>query len=1744
MASASTRLAALWTSLLTLVFLALMPAQAEAAKNFPVEAFSYYLNDYDYQLARIAKTVNKTPAELEAQIAAAEAADNQRLTAASLEMLLSLNPRDGALWLRLASALAVAKPINDSDGYDLPNKVIGAGLKAYLLATARPAEAQALAIAAGGFATRENWRPALNAYKESLRLAEDAVVRQTYEALRVDHGFRVTDYKIENDAVPPRACFVFSEALSRAVSDFSPYFRQEPGKVAAVTVEGPRLCVEGLSYGERYKVTIRQGLPSAVDEDLAKDFDFEFYVRDRAPAVRFAGKSYVLPRTGQTGIPLLSVNSHSASLALYRIGDRNLISNVLGSNFLGQIDGYAARAIADDQGARVWEGTVDTEAPLNQEVATAFPVDEALGKLAPGLYVMTARPAATTAGASDYDNVATQWFVVSDLGLTTMDGKGGLNVQVRSIATADVVKDAEVRLVARNNEILATAATDANGTAEFAPGLTRGEGGLAPALVVATSQQGDYSFIDLTQPPFDLTDRGVAGREPPGAIDAFVYAERGVYRRGETVHAAVLLRDEKADAMTGLPVVVTVERPDGVEYSRMTLADQGAGGRTLDIPINAVASGGTWRIKAYTDPKSDPVGETSFLVEDYIPDRIEFDLKPLSAMATAGEGARFAVDGRYLFGAPGAGLDLEASISVGVDYQPFAQWQGYAFGLTDERVDAVQSTPEGLPQTDINGHADLDLQLPDLPQTTRPLRADISVRMREPGGRAVEQTASLPVRAAQPMIGIRPSFEVGGAPEGQSSDFNVIAVDADGKPIAVKGAAWTLKRLSTDYQWFNVDGTWRYEGITRASKVAGGTADIGDQKPLHLSKTLSWGYYRLEVAANGVSPASVDFAAGYYFDPSASASTPDMLAVALDRNDVKAGDVINVKIDGRFPGKARLQVVGDRLFTEQSIDVPAGGITVPVTVGSDWGTSAYVVASLYRPMDVAAKRMPARAVGVAWFGIDRAARTLGVTLSPVAQMRTHQSLKVPVKITGLDAGEDAYVTVAAVDVGILNLTRYQPPAPERWYFDQKRLTAEMRDLYGSLIDGMQGAKGRVRSGGDSGASFTAPPPTQPPLALYSGMVKVGADGSAEVAFDIPGFNGTVRLMAVAWSGRKVGHGTADVIVRDPVVVAGTLPRFLAVGDVSRFRLDLINAEAPSGDYSIGVTAEGPVSADTSGLAARLALGPAGSRLPVFVPITATGPGDATLTARLIGPGDTVIEQVYTLHIVPANPLTTRRTTMELAAKGGAVTLSPDLVTGMVAGTTAVAVSVGPLPELDAAGLIRDLDRYPYGCSEQTVSRALPLLYLSDLGVADPAADEDVKARLATSVARLVNRQSSNGAFGLWGPGESDESLWLSSFITDFLLRAREKGYSVPEDSLVQALDYLRNTVGNAPDVSVGQGQDTAYALYVLARAGRAPVGDLKYLADTRMADFGSPLARAQIGAALAILGDKPRADQAFAAAVAALKNDEDTGFRGYREDYGSVLRDASAILALATEAKSEPRVIRAATATVAKERAKRSYASTQDMAWMVLAARAVAAEASRIRLDVNGVSRQGAFYKLFGDGELASDIRLTNKTELPLRAVVAVSGSPTVADPAVENGLRLTRTYHSLDGAVVDPATVKQNTRLVVVLNVQAKGDDQNGNFLLSDPLPAGFEIENPTLVSSASTASLSWLQETGYAPHTEFRDDRFVASFTSSSLKIAYMVRAVAPGTYAHPGATVEDMYRPELNARTAASRLVVTEE
>ncbi|KKX27662.1 alpha-2-macroglobulin family protein [Rhizobium sp. LC145] len=1645
---------------------------------------------------------------------------------------LSIQRENGDLWIEMARTAGTADGNSDATA-----RGVLAAVNGYQLTRTSQSRADALAVLAAGLAKQENYRSALTAYKQSLALVNARTVQAAYNDLRERQGFRIVGNTIDADSANPRACVQFSEALVKN-TDYAPFVVVDGQAPKAMEAKDNQICVEGLTHGQRLKVSFRRGLPSSVDEPLEAQVDLDLYVKDRSPTVRFTGDAFVLPSTVRRGIPIVSVNTESADLKLYRIGDRNIVSLLTNSQFLTQMDGYGASRIETESGELVWQGTIDLAQDLNKDVTTSFPVDEALPARKPGVYVLTA--AASNAVSQEWSSKATQWFVVSDIGLSTYAGTDGLNVFARSLGSAKPLAGVELQLLARNNEILGTATTDAAGRATFTAGLTRGTSGMAPAMLTARNGDEDYVFLDMTRAGFDLSDRGVTGRPAPGAIDLLAWTERGIYRPGETVHASALARDVDAAAIENLPLTFVFLRPDGVEDRRM-VSTGALGGYALDLPLQRTAMRGTWTMQVFTDPKGSPIGEKPFLVDDFVPDRIEFDMTSQAKEIEVGAPVPVEIDGRYLYGAPAAGLDLEGEVVLKATRQN-ASFPGYQFGLADEEANETVRIPlDALPVLDDQGKASFDASVTEAPSTTQLVTADIVVRMQEAGGRAVERTLTLPVKAEDARIGIKPEFS-GDLAENSVGKFHVIAVDAAGQKQAMQGLSWKLIKVDRDYQWYRDGNSWRYEPVTRTSQVSNGTLDVTTDGG-EISVPVNWGRYRLEVeTADAGGPASsVEFDAGW-FVTATSTETPDALEIALDKQSYAVGETAKLKVSSRYAGELMVIAGAEELISANTVSIGAEGGEIEIPVTAEWGAGSYITATLFRPGEAQESRMPMRSIGITWLKVDPADRDLQVSLGAPEQTLPRKPLDIAVQVAGAGANEDAYVTVAVVDVGILNLTRYEPPAPDDWYFGQRRLGLEIRDLYGRLIDGSLGATGRLRTGGDGGSmAIQGSPPKEKLLAFFSGPVKLDGEGRANVSFDIPQFNGTARVMAVAWSKSGVGHAVKDVVIREPVVITASLPRFLAPGDKTNLRLDIANTDAPAGDYKLEIATNDAIAVE-QGAEQTISL-QAGGKLDLTMPMTGVEPGDGAVFIRLSNASGLSLDQALDIPVRPgALPVTTRR--LISLAPGNSLTVNGDLLADSILPGASVAVNVSRSSAFDIPALLMSLSRYPYGCAEQTTSQALPLLYLSEMATQNGLADDaEVKKRVQDAIHRVLSYQSSAGSFGLWGPGSGD--LWLDAYVTDFLTRAREQGYEVPEQALVQALENLQNTLGYTNNVR-DQGNEIAYALYVLARSRKAAISDLRYYADASLGDFPTPLAKAHIAAALSLYGDQQRARNIFADSLQMSEQAQVHKVSLARSDYGSSLRDGAAVLALAAESRPVPPIVAPLADIVAKEWREKSYTSTQEQTWMLLAARALQNGDENLRLDLNGGEHRGTLMsQMSGDALLDHPLTVRNDSGDPLQAAVTTVAAPAEPLPAGGDGFTIERTYYTMDGEVANVTEAKQNERYVVVLTI-TETNDWPSRILVQDLLPAGFQIDNPSLISSAQLANFDWVGEVE-AAHTEFRNDRFAAAFNRNAgdnreITLAYVVRAVTPGIYDHPAANVEDMYRPQFSARTATGRMEVS--
>jgi uncharacterized protein YfaS (alpha-2-macroglobulin family) len=1566
-----------------------------------------------------------------------------------------------------------------------------------------------------------------------------------------DFAFR----RLEIDVSKPQAeaCLVFTRALDASgKTHYEDYLSIDPALRIAARVVDARLCLSGMAFDKTYNVTLKTGLPDAAGDKLASEETVPVELRDKPSLVRFAG-GIILPRDNAAGVPVTTVNIDKLNVKIIRVGDR-LLSQIQNDTVdQTTLYGWDEKQLESAQGKLVWQGSMTVDNIKNDSVVTLIPIHDILKNQKPGAYVLVATDAAKKPAADDEygsDQMATQWVVDSDISLTTFTSASaasgsGLTVFARSYNRAGPLSGVKLSLVAHNNNVLASVTTDGNGRADFDAGLMRATGGDEPVMVMAYGSGGDFSFLDLRRSAFDLTDRGVGGRPSPAAVDAYIYTERGIYRPGETVQAVAMLRDRVGAAITA-PLTLVAQRPDGIEVGRITVSGDrlSAGSAPWTLPLSASAPHGRWQITAYIDPKAAAVGRVQFDVAEFVPQRLKVSLTALDKSVKPGGDFKVRAEARFLYGAPASALSGDGEATIAADNTPYPQYHGYQFGRVDDSF-AETKVDLTVPETDAVGVTTVTGNTGALADTTLSLKASVRISIHEPGGRTTDKSVDIPIRTHDAAIGIRPVFDGGSVPENARAGFEVIGVDADGKRMALPGLTYIWVREDTTYQWFQADGAWKYQPTTRDRLITSGSMAVGTAAAAKLEQALPYGTYRLTISdAKSGAASSFRFYSGW--SASSAGDRPDRIPVAADKPSYAPGAVAHVRIKPDGNGKALVVIAGDKVFSSRLIDAPAGGATVDIPVSADWGAGAYVLVTAYRPLTDIRGREPVRSIGVAWLGVDNAPRTLNIAIGGGDKIRPRQKVTLPVTIKGLGS-EDAYVTVAAVDEGILQLTDFASPDPVTYYFGKRRLGVLMRDDYGRLIRVEKGAIGAMEQGGDSfgGRSLAVVP--QRTVALFSGVVKVGAGGTANVTFDVPDFNGSLRLMAVAWSADKLGHADRMLTVRDPVVADLVLPRFLSPGDSIGAALNLDNVEGAAGSYVATIQTHGPVSLASGARTVLTQNLAAKQRVLVPVQLRGAGLGIAGITLDVKGPNGFHVSHGWPIQVRAAQLDVAREEELPLPA-GGSYVANRGLISDLVGSTAAVTISVSATHGYNnVAGLLKWLDKYPYGCLEQTTSRAQPLLLFN--GVADLAGlpkDNALRPRVQTAIDQVLDMQNFAGNFGMWGSG-SDADSFLSVYAVDFLYQAKAKNFVVANDALKRAVTWLKSTGAseNSDDLT------RAYAFYVLAHNGQANVSNLRYFSDTKVGGMKSALAAALTGAAAAQIGDRARAEYGFNRARQIVAVADPASYP--HDTYGSLLRDVSGAVALAAE-NGKADLVPVLLEKVKALNTRVQDTTTQEKGWMLRAAYALTRQKIPLNITVNGAPaalRDGAVRLSPTLAQLGAGITLANKGDAGVWRSTAISGTPNAALPAMADGFTVSKSIWTMSGAPADISALHQNDRVIVEISGQMPNALYHQMGVI-DLLPAGLEIEQPLAGDDAKAYSfLGTLIDTSMQ---DAQDDRFVATFDigeryrpqnrkgpepTPAFHVAYIARAVSVGQFALPAASAEDMYAPAIRARTAMGTL-----
>jgi hypothetical protein len=1588
--------------------------------------------------------------------------------------------------------------------------------------------------------------------------------------------------RIETGGDNPVACLEFTQPLANdPQTNFADYIALEPAASVNFEPVNNSLCLRGLPYDVDRQVTIREGLPAANGKKTRKDETFTLTFGDRPSFVGFAGSGVILPRAEADGVGIETVNVSKLKLEVLRVSDRILSQRSLEEGQAaaeGSWDYWSIENEGSDFGVSIWKGELPVQLrpqDRNKTQTTVFPLGSVLSDRNPGAYVIRVIDATPSAGSRGQNNdrpaAAARWIMYTDMALQSFSGATGMDVVVRGLKSARPMGGVTMTLIAQNNDELARARSNGEGRVRFAQALMKGEGPQAARYVFAYGSGGDFAALDLQRGTLDLSERDVGGRYAPGDVDAYMFTERGIYRPGEVVRVNGMLRDPAGRAIANRQSTLIIYRPNGTEFRRLRLLEaKDAGSIIKNIQIDRAAPRGSWRAVLEVDGQDAPAGEVSFSVEDFVPQRLRVTVKGSEAALTAGQTRAIDVDAQFLYGAPGAGLTVQGEGRLQVDPNPFPALQGYTWGRQDERFDEqFFQLPETV--TDGAGRAQLQVALAAPPQTSLPLRAKVVASVLEPGGRTVRENFDIPVRLQAQYIGVKPKGD-GFVRAGQPASFDVVAVDANARRIGSR-VQWRLVEEDWSYDWYLEGGQWKWRRTGRDINVAGGqgTIDIPTGAAATITQAqLREGAYRL-IIRNEASGAETTHRFGVGWGGWASdTDTPDMVAVSPPSTPVRAGGRVEIDIRPPYAGEAQIVVATDRVLSMHTERIPAGGKKISLRAEADWGAGAYVLVTVMTPRDPAGRRdtpvVPRRAVGVGYVPVDMANRTLTVAVGEnMGTVRPRQRIEFPITVSGAPRGESVRVTLAAVDEGILQLTKFESPDPKEHYFGRRALGVGVRDDYGRLLNPNLGAAARPRQGGDSlgGEGLTVVPTKT--VALWSGLVKLDRAGRARIPLDVPDFNGELRLMAVAWSETALGADETPVTVRDPVVADLTLPRFLAPGDEAFATLRVDNVEGASGTYQVALAGTG--AARAQGAAQRLMLQKGGNQT-IRIPVSAPAQGIGRLSLSLTGPNINLTHDYDIEARAPFLPVTNVVLASQL--RGQTFSLTAAALAGFQPAQARALVSYSSFAGLDPAPLLDALERYPYGCTEQLVSVAMPLLYVNTLAPqSNRARDPRLNPRLNEVVTKLLDRQTPDGAFGLWRAGDAAANPWLGAYAADFLVRAKQNGLVVPDAPMegvyqglraIARLDDFSNVaydfevyrwLGNPDTKELLRSRASAYALYVLAKAGKADIGQVRYFHDTKLSREPSPLARAHIAAALSHLGDTARARSAFRQAEQAL------GYRNTGDYHQSPVRDTAGVLALAAEAAAQDQSLNALvqrlTRRIENDAPKADQLMTQEQAHLLMAANALLKTAGPVRVSINGAAAGPVTGYAATAQQLVNAVTFRNDGQGAVWRSLTTSGAPLAAPAPFSNGLSIDKRIFNLGGGLADLNSIRQGDRVVVVLSGSPEGQRLYPAAIV-DLLPAGLEIESilgpqdglgeAGYDGKRNDGPFAWIGRIAYTRIAEKRDDRYVAALdvVGGGYTVAYVARAVTPGTYALPGASIEDMYKPGVGGRSSTSRLRVT--
>ena len=1571
-----------------------------------------------------------------------------------------------------------------------------------------------------------------------------------------------------------------AKACARADSDsteFLDFVSVSPNEnLAQMSLLNRQFCIRGLESNTNYNIQILEGAPIVIGRVTVRSSEIlerNFTITSLGADIGFSDSGFILSKGSSKGVPIFTTNISEIDLSLVRISERS-IKDIVQNSYVSlkkNIAPYQLEYILRQTGVPVWEGKYTASSLRNVRVEQVLPIEKILETLPEGLFLLVAREVQAEESNRNL-KFASQWILNTNLGVSAARYAKGMTVNVRALDTAKPITGAEVNLITQSNDIIFSGMTDSEGTLTLPEPSVRGKQANAPSHLVVRSKK-DFAFLTLNHAALDLSSLDIGGRVLSNYGDAYLFTDRGIYRPRETVHLTGLIRNKNANTDGVGNVNLVIHRPNGSVYKKLfpKLGHEASFAQEFKLPADSPR--GSWRIDVNTIVANNTIGSTEIDVQDFIPERLKIEVEKNKNLAKLGDSIETHVIAKFLYGAPASDLGVEAEAVIQTLNKSDLREKGaefYSFGDALQPFNKRSMSSYGSRTSD-TGHSIVTSEasnivfssLYDFGAATLPLEISVAIGVQEPGGRTTKVKSKQIVMGNKHLIGVR-SLTGNQISSTESAVFNVKRWDQDFLQTSVDSLRWQVQPMYWNWDYDYSAARWRYSKDLSSNIIAKGNVDKfkGNQKTGKIKlPALSWGSYVLTV---------YDSKSKIYnrriirsgWSSNANKSEPDFLEVQAQSKHFTAGEEVDIGVKSPFTGLARLSVWTDREIFAQNLNVTKGDNNYKLKTDASWFPGAYIVINAFRPTKIddtnvlsAARYMPVRAMGVIYLDGVPNNRRLIVDLPDKNMFDPRVKESLLIKVPQL-AGKKGYAVVQAVDEGILQLTKFRTPKPDLHFFAKRKLDPDFYDDYGKLLRG-DGAVGDIRTGsgsdgGSAGGSSLPVVPTKS-VVIYSGIIDLDTNGNANVPLDLPDFNGSLRTMVTVWTDDSYGAASTEWVVRDPVVSELVLPRYIAPGDTTSGTLILANTTDKPLEIKTNVFSQGGIELL--------------NQIPNIISLKSGERSQYDIEFRSEETGIGMIEVA-----VQANNGFSHKRTWEIFSRyaGKGIGLGGELITIIPNTKKRVSVNTQSLQKLgrswvlnvsdekdfSSADVLVKLFNYPWTCSEQTVSKAGPVMQAYKLDskyvgtIANSTQSTSAKVWLQSNVDRIISRQSANGAIGLWYEGDRLVGPSLSSYLVDFLVTAELNGFYLPEGSVLRAYSWSYELTQKS---NLSHNEKTA-VLSSLVKAisphTKRSVRLARSLADDSLdsatssnkawRSSGDLLTLSNLAVALHQFGDHERADD--------LSNEINNQINEGKADLANLSYGGYYDTTVSRQAKLAENLfyLKNENALEFWEKATKQYdnydGNIHEMGSM-LRAKVAQASLKPIAVEVNGdhfESNLGSLSipvsSIIGN---SSSVKVKSHSDRSLYAQLYVRAPPKPnTDLTGEPGdFEISRRIFDFKSGkeIYQFKEAKVNDRYIVLLSGGKFGG--SGYYsrkilaMIKDPVPAGFQIES-IISPNNNTDSFEFLPRLSYVNVTEINDDAFfAANFINNNnrMNVAYVIRATTPGAYLATQAVMENMYAPK---------------